>query len=250
MRRAWAVGLAAILVSVVAVQAHDIGVFPSLVNGNLLLTVKYGHPGDYSDTAAGKLVELHAYTPSGEKQPLAGRLRPEGMTLVTAPAPHASGGAGTWVFAAFYDNGFFLRTAEGRSVNTTKAEYPAAQAVSHNLKYGKALLGSGAGFDRVIGHRMELIPKQDPTTIKAGGTIAIEVRFDGKPLAGATLLRYTGTETADAVKHQSDAAGLVRVAIPAAGQQILSVEQSFPSRHPELATRDAYAASLVFTVPQ
>jgi len=156
---------------------------------------------------------------------------------------------GTWLFAAFYGNGVFLRTADGRSVNTTKAEYPEAQSVTHNLKYGKGLLGSGPGFDRVVGYRMELIPRQDPSTLKAGGEITVEVRFDGKPLSGATLLRYVGTETAEAVEHRSDASGLVRVPLPNAGQHILSVEQSCPSRHPELATRDAYAASLVFNVP-
>jgi uncharacterized GH25 family protein len=247
-------GLTALLLVMLAaltvgVDAHDIAVFPLVKGPDLHLTVKYGHPGDYSATAAGKLIELTAFDPGGEKQAIAGRLRPEGTSLISAPAPFAASGSGTWVFAASYDNGFFLRTAEGRSVNTTKAEYPAASNVTHNLKYGKALLGSGPGFDRVVGHRLELVPRQDPATLKAGDEITVEVRHEGKPLSGATLLRYTSAETADAVEHKSDASGLVKVALPRSGEHILSVEHGFPSRHPELATRDAYAASLVFTIP-
>lgn len=34
-----------------SVTAHDIGVFPSLADGRMRLTVTYGHPGGYSDTA-------------------------------------------------------------------------------------------------------------------------------------------------------------------------------------------------------
>ncbi len=67
--------------------AHDIAVFPAAGDRGLTLVVRYGHPGDYQDTLAGKLVALEP------------------------------GLDGVWVFSAFYDNGFFLRTADGRSVS-------------------------------------------------------------------------------------------------------------------------------------
>jgi nickel transport protein len=235
-----------------SLQAHDIAVFPSVIDGAVAVAVKYGHPGDYSATVAGKLIELDAYSPSGERRPLAGRVRPDGTSLVTSPLEKAAGDQGTWVFASFYDNGFFVKTAEGRSVNTTKADYPAAESATHNLKFGKALLHNGGGsrgFDRVVGHRLELVPRGDPFAPGMAGELRVEIQFEGKPLAGATVHLYADATAADTTTHVADRAGVVRVPLSRGGTHVLSVSHDVASRHPELATRDVYAATLVFTRP-
>lgn len=232
-------------------EAHDIAVFPTAGPDGVRLRVRYGHPGDYQDTVAGKLVALDAYPPGGERRSYAGRLRADGITLITSPITDVTA-PGTWVFSTFYDNGFFLRTEDGRSVNTTRAEYPAAKAVSHNLKYGKALLAvgkSGPGFDRVLGHRLELVPKQDPLAASRAPTVDVAVLFDGKPLAGASVFVYPEKEGVKPVTLETDAAGLVKVPLDRSGTFIIGTEHGVASRHPDLATRDVYAASLVFTRP-
>jgi uncharacterized GH25 family protein len=240
-----------------ALHAHDIALFPAVLEAGVQVVVKYGHPGDYQPAIAGKLVRLNAYTPSGEARELTGRARPDGADLVTSPLGSTPGERGTWVFAAFYDNGFFVKGADGRSVNTTRADYPAAamDSSSHNMKFAKALLrvgGGRAGFDRVVGHRLELVPRSDPFTVAPGGQLPLEVRFDGKPLAGASVVIYgdTAPETQKPAvgTYLADANGIVHVPIARRGLQILSVEHGVPSRHPALATRDVYAASLVFTL--
>jgi len=232
-----------------AVSAHDIAVFPEAGPDGVRLRVKYGHPGDYQDTVAGKLVTLDAFPPVGEKRSYAGRLRDDDLTLVTTPLTDATA-SGTWVFSTFYDNGFFLRTDDGRSVNTTKADYPSAKAVTHNIKYGKALLAvgaSGGGFDRVVGHRLELVPRQDPFKVARGGSLDVAVMFDGQPLAGASVFVYPERESDKPLTLKTDGAGLARVPLDRAGRFIVGTEHGVTSRHPELATRDVYAASLVFT---
>jgi len=242
-----AVGLGAVL------QAHDIAVFPVLTGGNLAATVRYGHPGDYSAAAAGRLVTLDSISPTGATRPLAGRLRPEGINLTMTPLEIDASEAGTWILAAFYDNQFSLRTAEGRVVNTTLAEYPKAQSVTHNLKYGKSLLrvgGSSRGFDRVVGHQLEIVPRSDPFAVKAGGTLEVEIRFGGKPLPNGTVRVYANETTADATERTTDASGIAQMPIARGGRHILSIEHGAPSRHPEFAMRDAYAASLVFSLPE
>jgi nickel transport protein len=255
MRRATiasVLALAALIGSTAAIQAHDIAVFPSMMAGGVAVAVKYGHPGDYGATAAGKLIELDAYAPSGDRRSLAGRVRPDGLDLVTAPLENAAGDQGAWVFASFYDNGFYVKTADGRSVNTTKADYPAAETATHNLKFGKALLrtgGASKGFDRVVGHRLELVPRGDPFAAGMGGELRVEVQFEGKPLAGATVHLYADAAAADTTTHVADRAGVVRVPLSRGGTHVLSVSHDVASRHPELATRDVYAATLVFTRP-
>jgi nickel transport protein len=241
----------AALIGSAALQAHDIAVFPTLIDGAVAVAVKYGHPGDYGATSAGKLIELDAFTPSGERRPLAGRVRPDGTSLVAALEKAAGAGEqGTWVFASFYDNGFFVKTAEGRSVNTTKADYPAAETATHNLKFGKALLhmgGASRGFDRVAGHRLELVPRSDPFASGMGGELRVEIQFEGKPLAGATVHLYSDAASSDTTTHVADRAGVVRVPLSRGGMHVLSVSHDVASRHPALATRDVYAATLVFT---
>lgn len=253
MKRLGCVVVVLLMVGIVAPRAHDISVFPTLAGSNLQLTLKFGHPGDYSAAAPGKLIVLDAYPPTGEKRPLAGRVRPDGDLLVMTPLEIDVNQPGTWVIAAFYDNGFTLRTADGRWVNTTKAEYPTAETSTHNVKYGKALLqmgASGKGYDTVAGHRIELIPRVDPFTVKPGGTLDLEVRFEGKPLAQATVRAYVDETTTKTVERTSNAAGMVQMPIARGGRHILSVEHNIPSRHPEMATRDAYAASLIFSLAE
>jgi len=236
--------------AVSALHAHDIAVFPVAGGDGLRLRVKYGHPGDYQSTVAGKLVSLDAYSPGGERRSFAGRLRADDLALLTAPLVEVAA-PGTWVFATFYDNGFFLRTDDDRTVNTTRAEYPSAKSATHNLKYGKALAvvggRSGAGFDRVVGHRLELVPTADPFTIARGGALDVRVIFDGKPLAGAKVFSYPERDTDTPATVTADAAGIARVALDRAGTFIIGSEHGVASRHPDLATRDVYAASLVFS---
>lgn len=234
----------------VGVSAHDIAIFPTSDAAGLRLRVRYGHPGDYQDTVAGKLITLDAWAPGGERRSLAGRLRDDGLALITSPMTDATA-PGTWLFTAFYDNGFFLRTADGRQVNTTRAEYPEAASATHNIKYGKALFATGSpgpGFDRVVGHRLELVPRQNPLALARGASLDVAVHFDGKPLADATLYVYPEREEEEPGEVTSDADGMARVALNRSGVFILGTEHGVPSRHPDLATRDAYAATLVFTI--
>lgn len=248
MRRTMMTCALAVVLAGSALGAHDIAVFPTMSASGIAVAVKYGHPGDYGTTVAGKLVTLDAYAPSGERTTLAGRVRPEGTDLLASLTPEAAA-RGTWLFASFYDNGFFVKTADGRSVNTTKAEYPSAETATHNLKFAKALLNSGGssrGFDRVVGHRLELIPRTDPFASGSGGELKLEVQFDGKPLAGATVHAY-GEGSTDTTKYVADQGGAVRLPLARGGQHLLSVSHETPSRHPDLATRDVYAATLVFT---
>lgn len=235
---------------VAGVSAHDIAVFPLTGPDGVRLRVRYGHPGDYQDTVAGKLVTLETWAPDGQRRSAAGRLRDDGLALITSPLGDLSP-QGTWLVSAFYDNGFFLRTDDGRQVNTTRAEYPVAKTATHNIKFGKALFAvgaPGAGFDRVVGHRLEFVPRQNPLTLASGGTLDVELRFDGKPLAGATVFAYPEKESDPPAEVKTDASGVARVPVNRSGLFILGAEHGAPSRHPEMATRDAYAATLVFTV--
>jgi len=253
MRKVCSAVLAAILYVPLgpAAMAHDIAVFPSLEGDRLRLTVRYGHPGDYPPTSAGKLVELVALSPDGSARSLAGRLRPEGNSLVSAPFSIGDDTAGTWVISAFYDNGFYLRTTDGRMVQTTLADYPAAGSASHNYKYGKALVapeGGGPGYNRAAGHRLEIVPTTDPFAGEIGDALELSVLFDGAPLADASVYVYPEDAGEDIAELKTNADGRVSVARDRGGRFLIGTSHAAASRHPQLATRDVYAATLVFNL--
>jgi uncharacterized GH25 family protein len=47
------------------------------------------------------------------------------------------------------------------------------------------------GWKRVVGHKLEIVPLQDPTGLKAGDKLKARVLFDGKPLANRYVTAYS-----------------------------------------------------------
>jgi len=130
---------------------------------SLTVLARYGHPGDYFPAMLPKLLNLTAYSPTGKTIECSTDAKPE-RDLIAANVPLAGEATGTWVFAARYDNGFYAKLPDGRTVNSTKLDMRDAVTLTHHFKFGKALFYAGVptrGFDRIVGHRLELIPQSD-----------------------------------------------------------------------------------------
>jgi uncharacterized GH25 family protein len=58
----------------------------------------------------------------------------------------------------------------------------------------KCLLQAGDTHDdtckRVLGQRLEIVPRQNPYELKAGDSLTVRVLFEGKPLAGARVFAH------------------------------------------------------------
>jgi uncharacterized GH25 family protein len=62
-------------------------------------------------------------------------------------------------------------------------------------KYGKSLVVVGKGTENVgkaFGHRIEIIPRKNPTEVKAGETIPVRILFEGQPLSTHVYATYAG----------------------------------------------------------
>lgn len=243
--------LITLLLPIGSLLAHDIALFPKMDGNSVIVVAKYGHPGDYQAAALQKMLELDAYAPDGRKISMVKEMKLEGSSII---ATLEGAGSGTWVMATRYDNGFYVKTAEGRMIATTKMEYPAATTSTHNFKFGKALIVSGkpgAQFSRVVGHRLELIPKVDPFTLKPGDKLPVEVRFEGRPLKGVGVEIGDGAtpmKEDDIPRYTTDASGVAMVPIQKGGLQLVAVDHKAPSKYPELAAEDAYSATLTFVL--
>jgi uncharacterized GH25 family protein len=159
------------------------------------------------------------------------------------------GAEGTWTFASTYDNGFYVHASDGHAIATTLADYPTAVDSAHYFKFSKSLLHIGRstkGFDRVLGHRLELIPEGDPFAVAVGGSLAVTVHFEGRTLANATVEIGDDKSAARGPAQKTDSQGVVRVPVDHRGWYRLAVTYRAPSHYPGLFKFDDLNASLVF----
>jgi uncharacterized GH25 family protein len=89
-------------------------------------------------------------------------------------------------------------------------------------RYLKGLLRAGGKGDetwkKVLGHKLEIVPLDDPGAIRPGGTLKARVLFEGKPLANAAL--FALGKSADKVSEQkltTAADGTASVAVKGRG---------------------------------
>lgn len=247
-------------------NAHDILLLPSSTSTDkeFALTIKYGHPGDYSLPDREKLFELNVY-PVGGAAPasLLVDVKP-GMadTLAVKTSREHFGANGAVIIGARFDNGYYAEVDTDHYYNTTKRELPKAEKSGHYLKFAKALVpvsvaGSEkmTGYDRVLGYRLELIPQVDPFTLKAGDVLPVQVLFDGKPVeAGVEVDIISGefpmTKGMELPAYKTDEHGIAKVKLERAGVQSLGADHIVsPSMDPQLADVDNYASSLSFVLP-
>ncbi len=91
-------------------------------------------------------------------------------------------------------------------------------------KHVKALVQVGAtpgeGFGTVLGYPAELVPLENPYTLKVGATLPVRVLVDGQPVAGQ-FVQYGGLSASGGRVAQrnlrSDASGVVRIPLDRTG---------------------------------
>lgn len=232
-------------------SAHDVTIFPQQNGKAVSLSLYYGDPGDYQPIEKVRLVELGVFDAKGTKISFLrdARREADGKLLTTPALRLGDWPSGTYVVESRYDNGFYVHDGENRAIATTREWYPEAIDSAHYRKFSKALFHvgpSGSGFDRIVGHRLELVPRADPFTVKDGGRLPVEVRFDGKALPNVTVEIGDDTAASRGAAAATDAQGIVAVPIDRKGYYRLAVDYREKSQFPALYDYEDYTASLVF----
>ena len=236
----------------VAASAHDITIYPVQSESKVHLEFRYGDPGGYEPIEKVRFVEVSVFDTTGVKINFTRDVVRAPDDIRKAFTPDLRLGdwpVGTYVVAGRYDNGFFIHDNENRAIATTKEWFPNPIDSAHYLKFGKALFRVGAsstGYDRVLGHRLELIPQADPFALKDGANLPVEVRFDGAPLAGAIIEIGDDRAASRGPQVRTDSHGRINVPLANKGYFRISVDHRAPSKYPDLYSFDDYTASLVF----
>lgn len=207
--------------------AHDLVLVPDATGS---LTVRFGHPGDWLQADRERLLDLQVQQESGPGRPLAAALVGKGLDFT---APDVATGGKAAMVSARYDNGLWVAVpdATGKPTyhNTSKAMLPKGTSTMAAIKFAKALYASDDDallYKREVRHLIELIPQRNPAGVKPGDTLAVLVKFNGKPLANAGV-EVTDSATVsvkDQPKYQTNAVGVVEVPIKRAGLNVISVD--------------------------
>lgn len=199
------------------------------------LAVRYGHKDKADPYKPEKVREVQLLDGSG--QPLASQRRVEGEQVFVSTSAAAA------LATLLFDNGYWSRVSmDTPSKNLPKNALPGAISGSHSLKAHKLVLQWAPVVAQAQGQRLEIVPQaqQQPA---AGAGLPVQVLWDGRPLAGATL-RRGGHDKAPGV--QTDAQGRATVPV-VAGRQMLLVSHSVDLLDDPRADRASWSANLVFT---
>ena len=237
--------------SVQSAFAHDVWLTVGGKASNRRAVVNYGHPDDPPPAVADKIVDLVAINAKRRVSLLAGiEPKSEKGILVVETKPFADDTH--MLLAARYDNGFWVKLPDGSYRNATRRLVPDAADSMWSVKFAKALTGSGAPWDTVLGQELEIVPLSDPAKTGIGQTLHLKVLFHGKPLAGAEVERGDGVTAVaekDIPRFSTDADGVAAVPLVKAGPHLLVIDHKVtPSASPDQANADLYNATLWFNV--
>jgi len=130
------------------------------------------------------------------------------------------------------------RKTAGETDKTTKERY---------ARYAKIALRNGPGpglhLTRASGLRAEFIPASDPTTVRAGGTLSVQLLAAGKPVADAAVSAVSGEQ---AIRAQTDKDGRVTFTIDRSGPWLIKTVHMVRLPQPAEAEWESYWVTLAF----
>jgi len=128
---------------------------------------------------------------------------------------------------AVLDNGHFSQDPDGRWHNLRRADVPGATQSMRIWKYTLSIMQPGVRLPELDPLRLAIVPQADPTALKAGQTLPVQVLFDGKPLAGVKLVEdYRNMD--HQASYQTDAEGRAQVVVRNRGLNVLYVNYKHP----------------------
>jgi uncharacterized GH25 family protein len=92
---------------------------------------------------------------------------------------------------------------------------------------------SSAGFDRVVGLPLELVPLVDPATLGGGGALTVRLLFEGKPIAGIQVAALSRLDPSKPLVARSDADGRVTFALARGGEWLIKAVKIVPAGGPD-----------------
>jgi uncharacterized GH25 family protein len=115
------------------------------------------------------------------------------------------------------------------------------------LRVGRSPSANAAAVTRPIGLTLEIVPSQNPYTLPATAPLPFQIYFEGRPLAGATvMLNDLRADAKPVAKVISDGSGRVAFVVPRQGQWQVNVIWTKPLPQRAAAQFSTTFSSLTF----
>jgi uncharacterized GH25 family protein len=245
--------------------AHDFWIEPTSFHpevGSLVglgLRVGQGFRGDPVPLMPDKVVKFVAASPAGAETRVDGvpgrdpagraRVTEPGYVIVGYRSSPSSLELPADKFEAYLKEEGLEKVSEARA-RRGDSEKPSKEIYS---RCAKTLLDAGAagtaGFDRVLGLRLELVAEKSPKKVAAPGPMPLRLLYEGKPLAGALVFALNRDEPEKRLSARTDGAGRVRFDLPRNGAWLVKAVHMIPAPAQSGADWESLWASLTFEVP-
>jgi uncharacterized GH25 family protein len=106
--------------------------------------------------------------------------------------------------------------------------------------------GSGAGWDRVVGLPLELVPLVDPGSLSAGGSLPVRLLWQGKGVAGIQVAALSRLDPSRPIVARTDAEGRATLPLPRGGEWLVKAVKILPAGGPDADFASLWT-SLTFT---
>ncbi|MGH9368842.1 MAG: DUF4198 domain-containing protein [Thermoanaerobaculia bacterium] len=247
-----------------AALAHDFWIEPSsfrpAVGSALTISLRVGE--DFRGEPVPRdpaLIRKFVLVSGGSETPIEGLAGADPAGLVRVPGPGA-----IWIayrggrkpitleaetFEAYLAEEGLERVSEIRRERGQSGK-PAREVYSRSVK---ALLFAGEGdaadLDRALGMTLELVPRQDPRKISAGGLLPIRLVYEGKPLKGALVVAQRRAAPEEEVRARTDARGEAAMRLSGKGIWLLKAVHMVPAPPGVDADWESVWTSLTFEIP-
>ena len=148
---------------------------------------------------------------------------------------------------------FYSKTPDG-SVAKNKKEAPTAVDCRYSEKHAKAIFTVGGpggnAYAKELGLPMEIVPLQDPTSVKPGGVLEVKVLFEGKPAASTvvfgTYAGFSDNPGTFAYTTSTNKEGIAKIKLIKSGTWLLVTKREQGYNDPSVCDKQAYSGSLTF----
>jgi uncharacterized GH25 family protein len=261
--RRWAL-LVATFSLAASVFGHDFWIEPSTFRpavGSTLgvrLVVGQGFRGDALPRNPATIARFVLVTGAGET-PVGGRAADEpagsvridqpGLALIAYRSLESSVSLEAEKFEAYLkEEGLEAVIAERAKRGENRK--PSRELFSRSAKSLVEAGGSGsAGYDRILGLTLELVPEKDPYAMKAGDELPVRLLYEGKPLSGALVVALAYDDAEKKIAQRSDRAGRVALRLPKQGVWLIKAVHMVPAAGVANAEWRSIWASLTFELP-
>ncbi len=243
-----------LLIAAPGAQAHDFWVNPKAPSGNVVeAELGYGHdfpnPEAIAEDRTGLFEPLTLVTSEGVVD-----LKQEGANYSFKAEKELK--KGSYLISGVYRPTFWSKGPDGWS-QTNRKQRPDATYCEEAAMFAKGVFNvDGAADDELVtkplGHRLEIVPLKNPSKVKVGETLPVQVLFDGNPLkmaeVSATFAGFSANKEHKAFYGRADLKGIIELVPLKEGYWFAKVTHKYDFEDKSLCDEVVLVATLTFNI--